>query len=111
MAATYTSKIRLTQQGDGDNPNSWGTVLNNGVTSLVDDAIAAISNNAAYIETHFTIDKKLPGRDNKFAILPEQMKFICDFRDKFLKMREFQGLDFQEVEQSVFAEARGRWSK
>ena len=41
MAATYTSKIRLTQQGDGDNPNSWGTVLNNGVTSLVDDAIAA----------------------------------------------------------------------
>jgi len=41
MTATYTSKIRLTQQGDGDNPNSWGTVLNNGVTSLVDDAIAA----------------------------------------------------------------------
>ena len=41
MAATYTSKIRLTQQGDGDNPNSWGTVLNNGVVSLVDDAIAA----------------------------------------------------------------------
>ena len=41
MAATYTSKIRLTQQGDGDNPNSWGGVLNNGVISLVDDAIAA----------------------------------------------------------------------
>jgi len=41
MTATYTSRIRLTQQGDGDNPNSWGTVLNNGVTSLVDDAIAA----------------------------------------------------------------------
>ena len=40
MTATYTSRIRLTQQGDGDNPNSWGTVLNNGVTSLVDDAIA-----------------------------------------------------------------------
>ena len=41
MASTYTTRIRLTQQGDGDNPNSWGTVLNNGVTSLVDDAIAA----------------------------------------------------------------------
>ena len=40
MASTYTTRIRLTQQGDGDNPNSWGTVLNNGVTSLVDDAIA-----------------------------------------------------------------------
>ena len=41
MAATFTSRIRLTQQGDGDNPNSWGTVLNNGVVSLVDEAVAA----------------------------------------------------------------------
>ena len=41
MTATFTSRIRLTQQGDGDNPNSWGTVLNNGVVSLVDEAVAA----------------------------------------------------------------------
>ena len=41
MASSYTSRIRLTKQGDGDNPNSWGTVLNDGVISLVDDAIAA----------------------------------------------------------------------
>ncbi len=40
MASTFTTRIRLVKQGDGDNPNSWGTVLNNGVTSLVDDAIA-----------------------------------------------------------------------
>ena len=40
MATTYTSRIRLSKQGDGDNPNSWGTVLNDGVISLVDDAIA-----------------------------------------------------------------------
>jgi len=40
MTSTYTSRIRLTKQGDGDNPNSWGTVLNDGVISLVDDAIA-----------------------------------------------------------------------
>ena len=77
----------------------------------VDDAIAAISNNAEYIEKHFTIDKNLPGRDNKFAILPNQMKFICDYRDNYLKMIEFKGLDFQEVEENVFKEARGRWSK
>ena len=31
MASTYTSRIRLNKQGDGDNPNSWGTVLNDGV--------------------------------------------------------------------------------
>ena len=41
MTATYTSRIRLTKQGDGDNPNTWGVVLNDGVISLVDDAIAA----------------------------------------------------------------------
>lgn len=41
MASTYTSRIRLNKQGDGDNPNSWGVVLNDGVISLVDDAIAA----------------------------------------------------------------------
>ena len=41
MASTFTSRIRLNKQGDGDNPNSWGTVLNDGVISLVDDAIAA----------------------------------------------------------------------
>ena len=41
MASSYTSRIRLNKQGDGDNPNSWGTVLNDGVISLGDDAIAA----------------------------------------------------------------------
>lgn len=40
MASTYTSNLRLTKQGDGDNPNSWGEVLNQQVISLVDDAIA-----------------------------------------------------------------------
>ena len=40
MASTYTTNLRLTKQGDGDNPNSWGEVLNQQVISLVDDAIA-----------------------------------------------------------------------
>ena len=40
MASTYTTNLRLTKQGDGDNPNSWGQVLNDGVISLADSAIA-----------------------------------------------------------------------
>ena len=40
MASTYTSNLRLTKQGDGDNPNSWGQILNDGVISLVDQAVA-----------------------------------------------------------------------
>ena len=40
MASTYTTNLKLTKQGDGENPNSWGQILNDGVISLVDDAIA-----------------------------------------------------------------------
>jgi hypothetical protein len=41
MASSYTSRIRLTKQADGENPNTWGTILNNQVIDLVDDAIAS----------------------------------------------------------------------
>ena len=41
MASSYTSRIRLTKQGDGENPNTWGTILNNQVIDLVDDAVAS----------------------------------------------------------------------
>ena len=43
MASTYTTNLRLTKQGDGDNPNSWGQVLNDGVISLADQAIAGLA--------------------------------------------------------------------
>ena len=41
MASTYTTRIRLQKQGDGENPNSWGAVLNQNVIDLVDQAIAS----------------------------------------------------------------------
>jgi len=40
MASTYTTNLRLTKQGDGENPNSWGQILNDGVISLADSAVA-----------------------------------------------------------------------
>jgi len=40
MASTYTTNIRLTKQGDGDNPNTWGEILND-VISLVDQAVGS----------------------------------------------------------------------
>ena len=39
MASSYTTNLRLTKQGDGENPNSWGQILNDGVISLADAAI------------------------------------------------------------------------
>ena len=40
MPSTYTTNLRLTKQADGENPNTWGEILNEGVISLVDSAIA-----------------------------------------------------------------------
>ena len=41
MASTYTTRIRLEKQGDGENPNSWGDILNQNVIDLIDSAVAA----------------------------------------------------------------------
>ena len=35
--------------------------------------------NVQIIEKHFTIDNSLPGRDNKFAILPNELKALVDY--------------------------------
>ena len=41
MPSTYTSRIRLEKQGDGENPNSWGDILNQNVIDLLDDAVGS----------------------------------------------------------------------
>jgi N,N'-diacetyllegionaminate synthase len=76
----------------------------------IDDAIIAICNGAEFIEKHFTINKDLPGRDNKFSILPEELKFLNDFKKNFLEMQKFKGLDLQDCEKDIFDNIRGRWN-
>tara|TARA_R110000744_G_scaffold249185_2_gene365442 strand:- start:608 stop:1510 length:903 start_codon:yes stop_codon:yes gene_type:complete len=41
MSSTFTNNLRLEKQGNGDNPNTWGLVLNTAVIDLVDSAITA----------------------------------------------------------------------
>ena len=77
----------------------------------IDDAISAICHGASFIEKHFTIDKNLPGRDNKFAILPDELKALADFRDNYEKMNIDLGLDLQDCEMDTYENYRGRWSK
>jgi N,N'-diacetyllegionaminate synthase len=77
----------------------------------ISDAIAAISMGALIVEKHFTTDNNLPGRDNKFAILPEEMKKICEYRDSFYNMNLDRGLDLQDCELDIYNSYRGRWSK
>jgi hypothetical protein len=40
MPSSYTSSFRLNIQAPGDNLNTWGTILNNGVFQLIEDALA-----------------------------------------------------------------------
>jgi len=77
----------------------------------IDDAVAAICNGAKYVEKHFTINNKLPGRDNKFAILPKDLKMLSDFRYNYEKMLIGRGLNLQKCEMDIYRNYRGRWSK
>ena len=76
----------------------------------IDDAMLAICSGAQFVEKHFTIDKNLPGRDNKFSILPSDLKALVKFKENHEKMKEFNGLDLQECEKDIYHNVRGRWN-
>ena len=40
MSSSFTTRIRLEKQGDGENANTWGTRLNQNVIDMVDEAVA-----------------------------------------------------------------------
>ena len=70
MASTYTTNLRLTKQGDGDNPNTWGQVLNDGVISLIDDAIAGYAEiNIGSAATVTLTENQGTGDQSRSAIL------------------------------------------
>lgn len=75
----------------------------------IDDAKIAINLGANVIEKHFTVDNDLPGRDNKFALLPKKFKDLSDYRKKYICMRKNLNLDLQESEMDIFDKYRGRW--
>lgn len=64
----------------------------------VESAKVAIGEGAIVVEKHFTIDNDLPGRDNKFAILPHQMKDLTDYIQIRNQMFISHGDGFQESE-------------
>ena len=76
----------------------------------VESAKIAIGEGACVIEKHFTIDNDLPGRDNKFAILPGNLKDLSDYISNRKAMFEDYGLDFQQGELDSRNNYEGRFN-
>lgn len=76
-----------------------------------DSAIIAIGLGAQVIEKHFTIDNDLPGRDNKFAILPEELSTISRIIERSAKMLIDHGLGYQDSESDSRINYAGRFNK
>ena len=50
MVTTYTPTVKLAKQGSGENANTWGTILNQNVIEMVDNAFSAnISGSINYV--------------------------------------------------------------
>lgn len=77
----------------------------------VESAKIAIGEGAMIVEKHFTIDNDLPGRDNKFAILPADLNDL----HRFIMNRELMFLgdpmSYSEVEQESRDIYTGRFDK
>lgn len=66
-------------------------------------------NGVSSIEKHFTTDKNLPGRDNKFALEPSEFKEMCANIRVAENAIIDHGIDFQEIERDTVENYRGRW--
>lgn len=77
----------------------------------ITDAVVASGLGASIVEKHFTIDHDLPGRDNKFALLPDQFTKLISESKIAKECMQDKGLDIQDCENDVANIMRGRWSK
>ena len=65
--------------------------------------------NPIVIEKHFTTDQELPGRDNKFAILPHELKELTDYIKMREQMKIYHGDGYLECEQEARDIMTGRF--
>lgn len=54
MASTYSTILRLTYPTTGDLAGTWGTIVNTGVTALVEDALAGVAS-IAMADANYTL--------------------------------------------------------
>tara|TARA_B100000989_G_scaffold278203_1_gene239793 strand:- start:43282 stop:44088 length:807 start_codon:yes stop_codon:yes gene_type:complete len=64
-----------------------------------------------FIEKHFTINNELPGRDNKFALLPDDLMKLVKFKNDRIDAKKFLGINYQNIEQDSRENYRRRFDK
>jgi sialic acid synthase SpsE len=70
---------------------------------------ASIILGASVIEKHFTTDKDLPGRDNKFALDPSEFQQMTNKIKQVVNSMIDHGNSFLDIEQDTVENYRGRW--
>ncbi len=82
--------------------------LSDHTQGLISPSIA-VSMGAEVIEKHFTINKNLPGRDNKFALDPSEFRMMTKNILSTEKALINHGIENQEIELDTINNYRGRW--
>lgn len=80
-------------------------------TEGIDAAKMSLEFDVDYIEKHFTTNKELPGRDNKFAITPSELRDLRYYMDERDKAMVQHGMDYQSCEAEMREVYSGRWEK
>jgi N,N'-diacetyllegionaminate synthase len=76
----------------------------------IESAKIAIGFGATVIEKHFTIDNELPGRDNKFAILPSELFDLSKYVSYISSMLIDHGSGYNVLEQNSRDNYSGRFN-
>ena len=75
----------------------------------VEGAKVSLEYNPYVIEKHFTIDNDLPGRDNKFAILPDQLAQLKEYVNLYNDVYKLNVTGIQECEMDTRDNYTGRF--
>ena len=80
-------------------------------TNDILSSVVSLSYGISLIEKHFTIDNSLPGRDNKFAILPKKFLELKNVIERYKKFNLIKKERFIPQEIEIRKVYSGRWSK
>ena len=79
-------------------------------TQGIEASVLSLGCGVKWIEKHFTINNDLPGRDNKFAVLPTEVKRLSEYIKISNKVMNYKGCDYQECETDSREIYGGRWN-